>query len=86
VEAGMASSTVRISQETKTILETFAREDNLSFQEELGRLVERERRRRMIEATSAWYEELRANPEEWAAFQEEVGPWENTVGDGLEPW
>jgi hypothetical protein len=68
----------------KRALEDLARQDRLSFQDELTALVEHERRRRILEATNAGYEELRKSPAEWAAFQREAEMWENTAADGLD--
>jgi len=68
----------------KRVLADLARQDDLSFQDELAALVERERRRRILDATNAGYEELRKSPEEWAEFQREIKMWENTLADGLD--
>ena len=78
------TSTVRIPVAAKSALEDMAKQDKMSLQDVLAALVERERRRRILEATDASYAELRNSPEDWAEYQREVALWDTTTADGVE--
>ena len=80
----MASRQVRISEEAYALLSRMASQDGVSLSEMLGRLLNRERRRRFIEAGNEAYATLHADPERRAAWAEEIEPWETTLTDGLE--
>lgn len=49
----------------------------------LGEAVRRLVREHQINQIMQRYEELRADPEEWASYQAELSEWDRTVGDGL---
>lgn len=77
----MAGTTVRIKEESRTILEELAREMNEPLQEVLAKALESYRRQRVIDRTNAAYAALRANPESWRAVQEEREAWDITMAD-----
>ncbi len=49
----------------------------------LGEAVRRLVREHKISRIIQRYEELRADPEEWASYQGELAEWDATVDDGL---
>ena len=44
-----------------------------------------EEREAFLEAVGRAYDELHADPERWAAFQDEFAEWERLTGDPLPP-
>ena len=78
------TTTVRIRERTHVLLRELARERGESLPDALDRLVEEDRRRRLLERTNEAYAALRADPEAWAEFQAEVAEWDATLADGLE--
>lgn len=53
--------------------------DGVPLGEAVRRLVKEHQLNRIMRR----YEELRADPEEWASYQAELAEWDTTVGDGL---
>lgn len=49
----------------------------------LEHAVEEERRRRFFDEADAAYAKLRAEPEAWAGYQDELALWDSTLMDGL---
>ena len=49
------------------------------------RAIEEYCRQRFLEAVNADYAALRADPEAWAEYQQELAIWEVTLMDGLDP-
>jgi bifunctional DNA-binding transcriptional regulator/antitoxin component of YhaV-PrlF toxin-antitoxin module len=47
--------------------------------------ISREEREAFLEAAGRAYDELRADPERWAAFQAEFEEWERLTGETLPP-
>lgn len=84
----MASTTVRVSRQTHTVLGELAKESGLSIQEVLAQAVEAYRRQQWLAAANAEYAALRANPDAWAEEEAERRLWDATLMDGLEgdPW
>ncbi|MBM2811029.1 MAG: hypothetical protein HW416_1788 [Chloroflexi bacterium] len=80
----MAGTTVRLSEETRAIVKELAGKTNESMQDVLAKAVESYRREQFWRETNQAYAEMRANPEEWKEYQDELRLWENTLMDGLE--
>jgi hypothetical protein len=78
------STTIRVSEKTRDTVHDLARDVGVSMAEIVEQAVEAYRRRCFVEAINAGYAELRADPEAWAAYQEELGAWDATLLDGLE--
>lgn len=49
----------------------------------LGEAVKRLVKEHKINRIMRRYEELRADPDEWASYQAELAEWDSTSGDGL---
>ena len=80
----MASTTVRISQETRQVLRELAEQMGEPLHKVLARAVEAYRRQYILEMSNAAYAALRANQEAWREEQAEREEWEATLADGLE--
>ena len=79
------STTIRVSHKTHSTLQALARESGTPMAEIVEQAIEAYRRQRFVDAINAGYAELRADPDAWAAYQEELGAWDVTLLDGLEP-
>ncbi len=79
----MVSTTVRISDATRTKLRELAARTGQSMQEIVDQAVEEYRRRRFFDEVNAAYAALRQNPDEWQAEMAERRQLEGTLADGL---
>ena len=82
----MASTTVRVSEETHELLRRLAAATGEPLQKVLERAVENYRRDRFFVELDAAYERLQADPAAWAEELEERALWETTLADGLDDW
>lgn len=78
------STTIRVSQQTRAKLHALSRDVGAPMAEVVDQAVELYRRQRFLDAVNAGYAALRADPEAWAAYQEELVAWDATLADGLE--
>jgi hypothetical protein len=81
----MMSTTIRVSEKTRSTVHDLARDVGIPMAEIVELAIEAYRRQRFVEAINAGYAELRADPEAWADYQGELGAWDVTLLDGLEP-
>ena len=79
----MASTTVRITEETRAALRELADQAGEPMQEVLSRAVEAYRRQRILDATNAAYAALRADERQWREELKERGTWDAALADGL---
>lgn len=79
----MAITTMQLDTELRDSLAEVAREDyhGVPLAEALRRLLREHRINRIM----ARYEELRADPAEWASYSAEARLTDNAAGDGLPP-
>jgi predicted transcriptional regulator len=80
----MASTTVRISKQTRETLRELAEQVGQPIQKVLDNAVEAYRRQCILEQANAAYAALRADAESWREEQLERQQWEGTLADGLE--
>jgi Ribbon-helix-helix protein, copG family len=80
----MGTTTIRVSEKTHTTLQALARAAGKPMAEIVEQAIEAYRRQRFVEAINAGYAELRADPDAWNAYQEELSEWDATLLDGLE--
>lgn len=80
----MASTTVRITEQTREILRELAEETGESMQDVLARAVESYQRQRFWQRVNAAYSKLRSDPEAWQQELEERAAWDVTLKDGLD--
>jgi hypothetical protein len=79
----MATTTVRVSEETHRTLAEMAEHDGVTISAKVAALVRQAEEDAMLLGHEAAMERLRADPEEWAAWQAEVAELDGTLGDGL---
>ena len=79
----MHSETVRLDHDTKRTLQELARQEHLSMQELLARLVEEYRRRSILEQANAAYAAMRADPQASADFDQEHAVFEHALRDRI---
>ena len=80
----MATTTVRIRQETSDALRVLAAETGRSVQDVAADAVEAYSRELLLEQANAAYAALRADPAAWRDEIEERSAWEVTLADDLE--
>ena len=80
----MATTTVRVDDQTHATLRELSCDMRESMQAILAKAVEAYRRQQFLIAANADYARLRADPEAWAEELEERRLWDNTLMDGLE--
>ncbi|MGA2165316.1 MAG: hypothetical protein ABSH36_12710 [Solirubrobacteraceae bacterium] len=80
----MATTTVRVSEETHRALVEMAEHDGLTISAKVAALVRLAEEDAMLAGHEAAIDRLRADPEQWAAWQAEVAELDGTLGDGLE--
>ncbi len=78
-------STIRVSDKTHSVLRELSAKAGTSMNEIVEQAVELYRRQRFVDSINSGYAELRADSLAWAAYQEELGAWDVTLLDGLEP-
>jgi len=81
VLAAMAPTTMQLDSELRDQLAEIAKRDyqGVPLAEALRRLLKEHRVNRVM----ARYEELRADPDEWASYRAEARLTDNAAGDGL---
>lgn len=79
----MPTTTIRVSTETRELLNQLARAEGTSMQQVLEAALGQYRRRQFLEALNAAYAAARAPT--GGAADAEAAPWDNTLLDGLDP-
>ena len=79
----MNSTTVRVSDETRSTLRELARRTGEPMQTILDRAVAEYRRRCFFAELQDAFSALRNDPDAWAAERAERAEWDATLGDGL---
>lgn len=80
----MATTTIRVSTETRELLNRLAQNSGTSMQHVLDTALEQYRRRQFLEALNTAYAALQADPQAQAEEAEELAAWDGTLLDGLE--
>ena len=80
----MSATAVRITRSAHQKLSQMAEEDGVSLTEELERIIEAQRRQRMLEEVNRAYARLKQDPQAWAEELAERELWETTLMDGLQ--
>ena len=80
----MPTATVRVTSDTRAIIQELARESNQSMQWLVARAVEQYRRQLVLQRANDAYAALRAQPDVWAEELKERRMWEGTLADDLE--
>lgn len=80
----MSTTTIRVSTETRTLLQDLARQSGTSMQQVLEDALAQYRRRQFLEALNAAYLAAQADPAGQAAEAAEFAAWDVTLLDGLD--
>lgn len=77
----MATTSMQLDSGLRDELAEIAERDfhGVPLGEALRRLVKEHKINRIVQR----YDELRADPDEWASYQAELAEWDATAGDGL---
>lgn len=78
-----ATVTIRVTPETRDLLNRLGAERGISAGELVGELATHAEDAALLEAATRHYEELRNDPEAWAEYRTEIAAWDATSGDGL---
>jgi predicted transcriptional regulator len=80
----MESATIRISKKTHETLRDLAAKAQTTMSSIVDEAVREYETSKYWQEYYAGYAALKANPEAWAEYQEEIRAWDSTLGDGLE--
>lgn len=80
----MATSMVRISEESKQRLRLIAKQTGESMPSVLDKAIEIYRRKRFLESVNEAYASLKSDQKAWASLQDERARWDPTLMDGLD--
>jgi len=77
--------TIRVTPETRDLLNRIAAQRGMSAGELVEELATKAEDFALLESAQQHYENLRKDPEGWAEYRLEVAAWDSTSGDGLSP-
>lgn len=77
----MASTSVRVTEETWSMIKDLATKTNTTMQDVIQQAIEDYRRKKILEETNQAFLRLKNNPEAWQEELQERQEWENTIGD-----
>lgn len=80
----MSTTTIRVSQQTHTVLREMAGQSGTSILQVLEKAVAAYSRQQQLEALNAAYAALREDSAAWEQLKEERSAWDATLMDGLE--
>jgi hypothetical protein len=78
-----ATVTIRVTSETREKLNRISLARGITAGELVEELAGDAEDRALLEAMNRHYGELRAEPEAWQGYLDEVEAWDATAGDGL---
>ena len=85
-EAGVTTTTIRVSTKTRDTLRELAQTVGLSMQQVVEQAIENYRRQHFLNAANTAYAKLRADQQAWQEEEAERTQWDATLADGLEDW
>ena len=80
----MSTTTVRVSQKTRNILQELAKDAGMTMQDVMDRAIVAYQRQQLLEATNVAYAALKSDPEAWNELLEERAAWDVTLDDALD--
>jgi predicted transcriptional regulator len=80
----MATTTIRVSLQTRKTVQTLAQATGVSMQQVIDQALELYRRQQLLLETNRAYARLRKDEEAWDAFTHELAQWDKTLADGIE--
>ncbi|HWV22989.1 MAG TPA: ribbon-helix-helix protein, CopG family [Thermomicrobiales bacterium] len=78
------TTSVRIDRELHDRLRKIADSEHRSMGQVLDDAVRQYERERFWQGVQSDFARLRANPDAWRSYQDEISSWDATAGDGLE--
>ncbi len=78
----MATTTVRIGEETRRVLREISARTGRPARAILREAIEAYRRKRFLEEANAAFAALKKDPKAWKAEKKERRAWESTLSDG----
>lgn len=75
---------VKLKPQTHAKLQEIAKEEDRPMGEIVTFLIDRYERERFWQKVRDDYARLKADPEAWQAYRDEIDLWDQTAGDGLE--
>jgi len=81
----MSAPSVHISEASQRVLKELAEQTGQTEMEVLDKALDAYRRKVFLDAVNAGYAELRADPQAWAEWQEEIRSMDGCLMDGLDP-
>ena len=79
-----ATTTIRISTETRSSLRELAQAVGLPMQKVLEQAIEQYQRQYLLRSANVAYAQLREDKPTWEIYREEQAEWDVTLNDGLE--
>jgi predicted transcriptional regulator len=80
----MTTTTIRVSSETRALLQDLARQAGTSMQQVLEEALVEYRRRQFFETLNAAYADAQLDPAAHAAAAADLADWDATLLDGLD--
>jgi predicted transcriptional regulator len=80
----MATTTIRVSTQTRETLHQLAEASGVSMQKIIDNALEVYKREQLMEQANVAYALLREDPAAWGEIERERQEWDATLGDGLE--
>lgn len=80
----MATTVVRVDERVHAKLREWSEEQKKSIGQVVAELVENQEKERFWAEMRAGYDRLRADPEAWQEYKEEIDLWDSTSMDGLD--
>ena len=78
-----ATTTIRISTQTRTSLRELAQAVGLPMQKVLEQAIEQYQRQYLLRSANVAYAQLREDKPTWETYREEQVEWDVTLNDGL---
>ena len=83
----MATTTlIRVNTDTRNLIAKLAKENQTSLGELVDLAVRKLEREQFWKQYNEDYERLKADPDAWNDYQEEIRAWDVTLMDGLEEY
>ncbi len=80
----MATTSVRVDPSTHAVLRDLSRQEEKPIGQVVAEAVEQYKKDKFWRELEEDYERLRADPEAWQDYQDEMALWDSTSNDGLE--
>ncbi len=79
-----STTTIRVTSQTRDLLQELAQRSGVSMQSILESALERYRRQQLLEATNPAKAAFHLDATAWSEVKQEQQAWDQTLADGLE--